>query len=236
MMGTQREAAIRRIRSVATELGEVRDRLVFIGGTVLPLLVDVESRCSSPRVTKDVDAVAGTASYTEKHRLEQALRLARFRDDPAGHMSRWRSPSGEVFDLSFAGSHAGGSGSRVDAIGIRTAIALAGEPAIRHLSPTGFFLMKAAAFFDRGLTKLSESKDLADLAVLFLARHDLPEGLRAAGKEASNLGTEVSRRLLAVPDFAGALRVHFRDRHPIPPDTPDLLAREVLERLTLVAG
>lgn len=163
MTASARELALARIRRVALELGDVRERLVFIGGTVLPLLVEVESRSSSPRITKDVDAVAGTASYTEKHRLEQAMRQARFRDDPGGQMGRGRSPSGEIFDLSFAGDHAGATGSQVDAIGIQSAVTVQGQPPVRCLSALGLFLMKTAAFFDRGRRAPFESKDLADL-------------------------------------------------------------------------
>lgn len=230
-----REMAILRIRRVATELGDVRERLVFIGGTVLPLLVEVESRFSSPRITKDVDAVAGTARYTEKHRLEQAMRQARFRDEPGGHMGRWRSPSGEIFDLSFAGDHAGATGSPVDALGIQSAVTLVGEPPVRHLSAPGFFLMKTAAFFDRGQAAPFESKDLADLAVLLAGRPQLPREISESAGDGWSLGSEFAQRLLAVTDLAGALRTHFRDRRPVPPDTPDTLANEVLGHLRRIA-
>jgi predicted nucleotidyltransferase len=226
-----RALAASRIKRVAAELESVRDELVFIGGSVLPLLVDIERRFDAPRETKDVDAVSAAASYAKSARIEELIRAAGYRHDTsARHRGRWLSPSGEIFDLSFAGDFAGATGIRVDLLAIETAQAMEGHTDIKHLSPTGLFLMKAAAFEDRGRERPADSRDLADLAVLLV-------GCRLDADVVARRDTVLSEvraraeRLRSVPGLRSALLRHFSDRRPIPPDDPDLLCDEALAML-----
>ena len=162
MTSSARTASLNRIVAVAHALpASVRNQVVFIGGTVLPLLVDVDARFDAPRPTKDVDAVTGTVSYTQFARMEQALRTAHFKHAPSGPISRWVAPNGEIFDLSTAGDHPGGTGAIVDQMAIKTAVPIPEYSHLRQLSGLGFFLMKSAAFADRGAQAPYESKDLA---------------------------------------------------------------------------
>ncbi|MBA4071708.1 MAG: hypothetical protein C0497_07725 [Gemmatimonas sp.] len=223
-----RTGSLDRIVAVAEALpARVRDQVVFIGGTVLPLLVDVDAKFDAPRPTRDVDAVTATVSYTQYGLIEDALRAAQFRHAPSGPISRWIAPNGEIFDLSTAGDHPGGTGAIVDQMAIETAVPIPEYSHLRQLSGIGFFLMKSAAFADRGARVAYESKDLADLAVLLAGRETLvAEATQAADKVREMIHMH-ARALLESPDLAGALRSHYRDRHPIPPDTPDSLANDV---------
>lgn len=111
---------------------------------------------------------------------------------------------------------------------------LPGDPSIRHLSGPGFLIMKSAAFGDRGRSAPHESKDLADIAVLLIGRPELTLEVASADAEIQRAVGRAAAQLLAVPELAPALRGHFSDRRPIPPDTPDELTVEaigVLERL-----
>lgn len=236
MSGAARADAAQRIARVARELAEVREQLVFIGGAVLPLLVDIEGRFDEPRVTKDVDAVAATTGYVAQHRIEDAIRRAKYRDARTGHIGRYLSPTNEVFDISFAGQHAGATGSPIDALAIALAERHPGPPEFRHLSATGFFLMKVAAFFDRASDAPYASRDLADLAVLLVSCESLVVEARSQQTHSRQLVTEAATRLRSARDLHDSLRSHFRDRRPIPPDTPDALSREALERLDVLAS
>ena len=229
--GAAATAAAQRIGRVATELAEISNRLVFIGGAVLPLLVDVEARFDAPRVTKDVDAVAATATYTARHRIEQAMRKARYRDARESHIGRFISPTNEIFDISFAGDHAGGTGSRTDALAIETAVRRPGPPEFRHLSATGLFLMKVDAFFDRGSAAPYASKDLSDLGVLLVGCPTLADEVITRSGAVRRQIAGSAMRLHGAYDLEEALRSHFRDRRPVPPDDPESLAREALDRL-----
>lgn len=228
-MTPTRTASLDRILSVANALpAAVRDQVVFIGGTVLPLLVDVDIRFDAPRPTKDVDAVMATVSYTRYAQMEEALRAAHFRHAPSGPISRWVAPNGEIFDVSTAGDHPGGSGAIVDRMAIETAIPILEYPQLRQLSGVGCFLMKSAAFSDRGARAPYESKDLADLGVLLAGRGTLVAEAASAAVDVRDMMHAHANTLLGTVDLTGALRSHFRDRRPVPPDTPASLASDAL--------
>ncbi len=220
-----------RLQAMARSLGPANAKLVFIGAAVLPLLIEEDQRWESPRSTNDIDAVAATASYTERGNLEEVLRKHGFVPDmTARHAGRYRAPDTTIFDLSFAGDHTGGSGSVVDRLAIESATPLAGDPPLRHLSSAGFFLMKCAAFADRGRETPHASKDLADLAVLLVACPNLANELRAQAHQSTKWVDAVTlaiTSLRSVPDLRGALRTHWRSRQPVPPDTPDTHRRGV---------
>lgn len=235
MTGEERQLATRRILAVAERLSAVREHLVFIGGTVLPLLVNVDKLFYAPRMTDDVDAVGIATGYVESTRVETAVRAAGYTVDPTSkHKGRWISKDGEVFDLSFAGDFPGASGALVDRMAIETAQEMEGHPEVRHLSPTGLFLMKCAAYGDRGKSRPAESKDLADLAVLLVGT-DIEKDVSTRSEA---VRAEVKRRaelLLADRGARGALLSHFSERYPIPPDTPEELADAAVAVLTRLA-
>lgn len=228
-MGEERRLCEQRIVEVANRLSSVRDRLVFIGGTVLPLLVDVDGRFYSPRMTDDVDAVGIAVNYTDANHVEEAVAEAGYTLDPAsGHKGRWKGPGGAIFDLSFAGDFPGASGTRIDEMAIATARPMNGHPEIRHLSPTGLFLMKCAAYSDRGQDSPAESKDLADLAVLLVCA-DLTADVAHRSAE---IREEVRTRavwLAALPSTEVAFIGHFAERFPRPPETAEELAEEAMK-------
>lgn len=230
-----RADSIRRIRTVAEALASVRHELVFIGGTVLPLLVDVDLRFHAPRITKDVDAVAAAANYSKSQKIEESIRAANYRHHmSARHKGRWLGPNGEILDLSFAGQFMGASGSRVDELAIETAQEMDGYPDTRHLSPTGFFLMKGAAHADRGHENPFESRDLADLAVLVVGA-PLMIDFADRSEEVKGEVTKRAGTLLADDRLYGAVVGHFGDLYPVPPDTAEELADETMRVLRLLA-
>lgn len=231
MSDAARIAAAERILAVARALPNVRDQLVFIGAAVLPLLVDVDHRLTAPRPTRDVDAVAATATYVARAKMEEYLRACGFRHQPGKNAGRWLSPANEIFDISFAGDHLGGTGSSLDALAIASAIRLPGDPPTRHLSGAGFLMMKAAAFNDRGAAAPHESKDLTDIGVLVIGRPQLTLEVEAADAAVRRAVGSASALLLGARDLAPALRGHFSDRGPILPDTPDELTVEVIRVL-----
>ncbi len=235
-MSATRTIALQRIERVGAALPvSVRARVVFIGGIVLPLLVNVERRFNAPRTTKDVDAVMATTSYGQFVDVEEQLRFANFRHVPDGPISRWITPAGDVFDLTAAGSHTGGTGSPVDAIAIELARAIPEHTNLKCLSPIGFFLMKVAAFFDRGQQMPIHSRDLSDLGVLLLGAAGLEKEATETRPEVRALIRTSAAALLDVSRIESALRSHFHDREPVLPDSPDDLARDAIDVLRSLA-
>lgn len=234
-MHDERSLTAARIITVAERLVTIREHLVFIGGTVLPLLVDVDDRFFAPRMTDDVDAVGVVATYAQSARLEAAVAAAGYTPDLGSrHKGRWVAKDGSLFDLSFAGSFAGASGSVVEDIAVETAMQMHGLPSVRHVSPVGLFLMKCAAYRDRGQQRPADSKDLADLAVLLVAANLLTHTTETTERARAEVVMR-ARWLRELPYTYNALIAHFSDRHPKPPETAAELADEAMLTLQQLA-
>lgn len=76
------------LRRVAEALGELRERVVFVGGAVAGLLV-TDPLADSVRATRDVDAVVN-ASRAVFHRIEEDVAARGFaRDFSSEVICRW---------------------------------------------------------------------------------------------------------------------------------------------------
>ena len=84
---------------VAEALGDLRDRVVFIGGCATALLI-TDTASAAVRVTDDVDAIARVQSVGEYHRLGEEPRKRGFSQALAeGHPPyRW-TVAGMKFDV-----------------------------------------------------------------------------------------------------------------------------------------
>lgn len=199
---------------VARALGPLRDRVVFIGGAIAPLLQQ-QPPFAQARATSDVDAVLATTSYQRMHEIGVSLRQAGFREDPSGrrHMYRWISPDGIPFDLVPAGEHLGGSGSSWDTVAITTALTaeLAPGLAIRHASAPAFLALKWAAHEDRGQTDPLTSHDLEDILALLASRPGLAGEVAAAPTELREFVRARAGSLLSDPDLRFLLAAHLNN-------------------------
>ena len=154
---------------------------MFIGGAIAPLL---QTHPAMPRVraTDDVDAIVGSTSYTDHHRLDSTLVELGFTRHTADatHVRRWHAPDGAPFDLIPIGDHLGGTGNRWDLFAIQTAISAEIESGltIRHASAPGFLALKWAAFRDRGRGDPFSSRDLEDILALAVSRDALVPDFR----------------------------------------------------------
>ncbi|NIM48600.1 MAG: hypothetical protein GTN62_02690 [Gemmatimonadales bacterium] len=173
MTAATRYPALHRLLTVARQLGALRERIVFIGGAIAPLLQE-EAPFPAPRPTSDVDGVVATASYTEAQLVQDELVALGFRQAPATarHAHRWMGPTGIPFDLAPAGQHAGASGNPWDEIAVATAVEAMLEPgfAIRHASAAAFLALKWSAYHDRGRDDPLNSHDLEDVLALIASR------------------------------------------------------------------
>lgn len=80
------------LRDVARTLGPLTERVVFIGGSIAPLL-QTHPIAPAVRPTKDVDGLAMIISYADYHDLQATLRALGFAHsnvnaDPTGHAHR----------------------------------------------------------------------------------------------------------------------------------------------------
>ena len=230
-----RTPAIERLARVATALGaSLRERVVFIGGSILPLLQTDQQVFGSPRPTKDVDGVVITQRYADKGKIEEDLRALRFRHDvgTTAHADRWQAPDGTMFDLVSCGSHTGGTGNVHDLFAIETAVPLDLPPVIRHASAVGFIVLKCGAFRDRGTKHPLNSKDLMDIVVLVATRPQLLQELADAPSDIREFVREQVRAILQTPLAVSAIPTHIKDREPL---ADDVEAR-VMQALSEIAA
>lgn len=227
----RRHPVLERLAAVARDLGDVRERVVFIGGAVLPLL-QTRAPFAQARPTSDVDAVALIDGYAAEGRLADALRARGFIQRPGDpHMHRWYGPSGVPFDLVPVADHAGASGNPWDVVAARTAVEAELEPGlvVRHAAAPALLALKWAAHADRGQHDLMASHDLEDICALIASRPDLIAECAAAEPATRAFLAHSARAFLATPFADDALAGHLNNATDAP--TVIVMVRQRLEEL-----
>lgn len=227
-----------RIARVADALGpELAARVVFIGGAVLPLLIDRRDIFGILRLTKDVDGMVVTSTYAQKGTLDDRLRTLGFRHSigESTHPDRWHTPHGDLLDLTSCGEHLGGTGHAHDRYVHATGVARDLPPLIRHASQLGFLLLKWGAYRDRGQDAPHRSKDLSDILVVLLASEQWQQELESAPQWVREFLREQAVALLADRRAIGTLQSHVAALGPLEDGLADR-ALEQLSRLAKIAG
>lgn len=217
---------------MALALGDLRERLVFVGGCATALLI-TDPAAAPVRVTQDVDAVVAIASKVEYLRLGEALRARGFSQplETGEPPYRWRL-GGMKLDLMPADEEVLGFSNRWYETALRTAteVALPGGPSIRLVAPACFVATKLEAFSDRGKWDYLQSHDLEDVLSVVDGRKEIVAEVLAAEAPMREYIASVFARLLADDGFANALPGLVFDGSPA---TRVLM---VLERLRAIAG
>jgi predicted nucleotidyltransferase len=207
------DPALASIAAVAKALGPLRERVVFIGGSLAPLL-QIEPPFAAVRPTGDVDAIAVTTSYTDFERLRQDLRQRGFVESTnARHANRWILTSqGIDFDLMPAGDHFGGSGNPWDRAALESTTETEIEPgvSIRHVDAPGFLALKLAAYSDRGSEDPFGSHDLEDILALVASRVAIVQEVLRATPQLRQFISKWFQELLQLGDeFEDMLAAHL---------------------------
>ncbi len=226
--------SVQRIVRVASALGDLGRDVVFIGGSIAPLL-HVDPLFPRPRPTRDVDAVIATRTYADIGRFQERLRARGFRQDPANrhHVHRWVSPDEDLLDLIPTGAHLGGSAQRWDSVALETSVdAEIGEGVtIRHASAAAFLALKWAAYQDRGEQDAFASHDLEDILALLAARPVLVDEVTESPQEIVRFVSAGATRLLGRPEIEDLVAAHLNNT-PEPAHT----CRRVRESLIRLAA
>jgi len=228
-----RGPAIDRVAAVATDLGDLATRVVFIGGEIAPLL-QTDPPFPRARVTSDVDGVVASSTYAESERLHRELAKRGFRQaiSDTKQVHRWIGPSGIPFDLVPAGQHLGGSGNPWDTIAIETAVeaTIGGRITIRHASAPAFLAQKWAAHHDRGRADPLGSHDLEDILALLASRPTILEEVAAAPAALRTYVAEQAKTFLADANAEDLLAAHLNNAQD--PAATTAAVRAMLERLS----
>lgn len=195
------------LRRIAEALGDLREQLVFVGGSVAGLLL-TDPLAEGVRATLDVDAVvdAGRAAF---YRLEETVAARGFvRDSSSDVICRWvHRESGVVFDLMPVDAEVLGFTNRWYPYAVQTAepVELAEGVTIRLVTAVAFVATKLEAFVSRGRGDFVSSHDLEDVLNVVDGREQLVTELAAAPTPLREAVAAVFAKLLAHPDFANVL-------------------------------
>lgn len=195
------------LQAIAEALGDLRERVVFVGGATAGLLV-TDPLADSVRATKDVDAIV-EAKLAQFHSIEeQVANLGFVRDLESGVVCRWiHSESGVLFDLMPVDSRVLGFSNRWYAYAVETAqtVELADGLMIRLVTAIAFIATKLEAFADRGKGDILASHDLEDILNIVDGREELAQELADAPAELRGAVNTAFAGLLMHPDFVNAL-------------------------------
>ena len=195
------------LRAVALPLGELCERLVFVGGAVAGLLV-TDPLAEGIRATRDVDAVID-AGYAAFQQVEAALMDKGFtREMDSGVICRWvHRDSGSLFDLMPVRPEVLGFSNRWYPFAVESAepFPLGDGLVIRVASALAFVATKLEAFSSRGGGDILGSHDLEDILAVVDGRDTLPREWAGGPPAVRDAVAQAFRALIAHPDFLNAL-------------------------------
>lgn len=195
------------LAQVADALGELRERMTFVGGCATGLLI-TDPGASPVRATQDVDAVVAVVSLADYHRLGDALRAKGFSQplEEGAPAFRWSS-AGLKLDVMPSDPGILGFSNRWYERVMRQAFTarLPGGIEIRVADAPSFIATKLEAFLDRGAGDYLSSHDLEDVLSVVDGRTELVGELRAADPELRAFVGGTVAGLLADEGFLNAL-------------------------------
>ncbi len=192
---------------IAEAFGDLRERLVFVGGCATALLI-TDPAAAPVRATEDVDTIVAIVSKREYHQLGEALHARGFsqsleHNDPP---FRWTF-AGMKLDVMPINQAVLGFSNRWYEPAMQTAatVTLREGLSIRLVAATYFVATKLVAFLDRGKGDYLESHDLEDALAVVDGRAALVDEFERAPIKLREYVAGVFARLLADEGFVNAL-------------------------------
>lgn len=198
------------LQSIAAALGELCERLVFVGGSTAGLLI-TDAAAEGVRPTRDVDAIVEARDLPQFYGIEAEVAARGFvRDTQSGVICRWiHTETGVLFDLMPVDPRVLGFSNRWYVEAVRTAetVSIGDGITIRRVSGPAFVATKLEAFADpnRGANDFLASHDLEDVLNVVDGRPELIEELAAAPQPLRDAVRMSISTLLRHPDFAHSL-------------------------------
>jgi hypothetical protein len=160
------------LKTVARALGDLCDRVVFLGGAVVDLYA-TDPSAPEPRPTIDVDCIIDISTRSRYAELEDVLRRKGFANDRSqgAPLCRWVVAGVQVDVMPLRSDILGFANAWYDE-GLRhTHPASLGDDVQINLLDTSYFLAtKMAALNNRGVTDLRTSSDFEDIIYVLMNR------------------------------------------------------------------
>jgi predicted nucleotidyltransferase len=201
------------LQTVASALGgELRERLVFVGGCTTALFITDEITLEDVRATDDVDLIVDLVGFAEWAKLREQLRQKGFAESQDDAVICGMRLGDLKVDFMPDDADILGFSNRWYAKGIETAVtfALTDELNIRRLTPELFVATKLEAYLGRGQGDLLMSRDLEDILLIIDGRKEIVAEIQAADSDIRKFIAEQSAALLNNPDFDHFLAGNIR--------------------------
>jgi hypothetical protein len=200
------------ILEIAVErLGELVDKLVFLGGCATGLLL-TDVAAPPIRITRDVDVITEVATRAEYYRLAERLRERDFQEDISedAPICRWKA-GGILLDVMPTNPELLGFGSvwYQEALEAATFQTLPSGKGIRMITAPYFLACKFAAFDDRGNGDFLMSHDMEDIVAVLDGRPEVVSEIELVADALRNHLAERFRVLLDNDAFKQALPGHM---------------------------
>lgn len=201
------EGILQRVERVALGLGEIADRVVFVGGCIPAFYVNLD-KFEEPRPTEDVDCIIELCSLADHQRLEHALRTKGFRHD-SSMIARWEY-QGIIVDIMPTEKGILGFASRWynSAIASARRVTLPSGTTCNILDLPHFFATKLESLGDRG-EDLRMSKDLEDIIYLLNSCDTVMSELASGSEVIRTYLSEEFLKLRRVKNFDELLSAHL---------------------------
>lgn len=201
------------LRTVAEALGgDLRERLVFVGGCTTALFLTDIITLEGVRATDDVDLIVDLAGYADWAAMQETLRDKGFTESSDDSVT-CRMRLGELkVDFMPDDPAILGFTNRWYARGVETAVRFPLTPAlgIRLLMPPLFVATKLEAYLGRGQGDLLRSRDLEDLLLILDGRPEIVAEVLVADTEIRRFIAEQFTALLQDRDFDHFLEGNIR--------------------------
>jgi predicted nucleotidyltransferase len=211
-MRTPNPANLAMVTKVAARLGTLRDSVVFVGGSVVDLLI-TDPAAPTVQSTTDVDVIVEVASQLDYHRLGDRLRTLGFREDSqseGGPVCRWIIDGITVDTMPMKGQVLGFSNDYYTAA-VKTAVTIeiAEGLAIRLISAPCFLATKLEAFKDRGRCDFMASPDMEDIIAVLDGRPEIVKEIENSPLEVKSFLVNEFAALLDDDQFQDCLQGHL---------------------------
>jgi predicted nucleotidyltransferase len=226
-----RDVNIQMITTVARRLGNLREKVVFVGGCTTGLFI-TDPAMPEVRVTKDVDVIIDITTRMEYSRLEADLRSKGFRNDISedAPLCRWLVNGIKVDVMPTQEDILGFSNHwYLPAIENANYVQLEKELAIKLVTPPYFLATKIEAFKGRGNGDYMASHDMEDIITVLDGRREIVDEIKSSSDELKTFLSRTFQKFLGDENFLDAIPGQLLPDHANQARLPRLL--NVLEEI-----
>jgi len=202
----------RQLKAIQDALASVPLETAFIGGSIIPLLVD-QPKGLDFRETLDFDVMIQVAVALQYAKIEEGLRTKGFQHDdtPGAPICRWKF-QGATVDIMPTVDGLYGLNTKWFAEALVAAewksLPIENNPQVKIVTPEYFIATKLEAFKDRGKGDYYASHDLEDIVTIVDGVSTIVGRIAALPEVVRTYINAEIRRYLQVPLFREALPGH----------------------------